>query len=444
MTEQFAAAVIGGACAGSEIAHCLAELDMDVYVFEQNPLPYGKIEDGLPRWHAKLQAKEMAAIDARLSHPRIHFVPQFKLGRDVSLAELREHWGFPLVVLATGAWRDRPLKVKGLDAVTDDSFLYQNPFVYWFNHYDEAQYNGPRFHVPPGPVIIGGGLASIDVAKICQFEQVIRALAAHGHNVEVIELEHHGIHKAAEKRGFTVEALGVKPARLYYRKRIIDMPLVPLGDAPTPEKLEKAKAVRQKLIANGANRYGFEVIELRSPVEVKTRDGSVTGVVFQKNQFDGSKLTRLEEYEEVPTELLISSIGSIPEIIDGLPLDGELFSWDNRFTGEMSGMPGVYCVGNAITGKGNIKDSYQNARRLGALIEAGLRDNAELDWEKIFATQRDEARRCAEKLAGYLKSMPPLTEAQRAAQKNRLEAAWAASGYGGDYAAWREQTLAAR
>ena len=43
-------AVVGAATAGSEIARILADRGALVIVFEQNPRPYGKIEDGLPRW----------------------------------------------------------------------------------------------------------------------------------------------------------------------------------------------------------------------------------------------------------------------------------------------------------------------------------------------------------------------------------------------------------
>ena len=48
-------AIFGGASAGSVAAELLAEHGVQVVVFEQNPRPYGKIEDGLPRWHAKLR-----------------------------------------------------------------------------------------------------------------------------------------------------------------------------------------------------------------------------------------------------------------------------------------------------------------------------------------------------------------------------------------------------
>jgi len=75
-----------------------------VAVIEQNPRPYGKIEDGLPRWHVALRRKEYQTIDGKLSQPNVDFVPLTGIGRDVGFRELTRDWGFSAVVLACGAW----------------------------------------------------------------------------------------------------------------------------------------------------------------------------------------------------------------------------------------------------------------------------------------------------------------------------------------------------
>ena len=68
-------AVIGGATAGAEVAGRLAERGVRVVVFEMNPRPFGKIEDGLPRWHVGLRQKEYETIREKLSRPGVEFVP---------------------------------------------------------------------------------------------------------------------------------------------------------------------------------------------------------------------------------------------------------------------------------------------------------------------------------------------------------------------------------
>lgn len=442
MDSQYIAAVIGGACSGSEIAAKLADLGLDVVVFDQNPLPYGKIEDGLPRWHAKLQTKEMRSIDQKFAHPRIHFVPNCKLGQDLLLKDLVEDWGIPLVVMANGAWRDRPLPISGAEKVTDDSFVYQNPFVYWFNHYHEANYDGPTYDVQPGAVVVGGGLASIDVAKICQFELVRAALAEKGHEAAIVSMDHYGVEKVCEGFGVEYASLGIRPARLFYRKRVEDMPLVPLGDNPTADKLAKAEKVRRKLIDNGIKRYGFEVFPLHSPAELVVEDGRVTGMTFDIMKRQDGKFVKTGEVSTVQTPMVISSIGSIPEPIRDVPMDGELYSWENRFTGEVSGYRGVYCVGNAITGRGNIKDSAKNARRLGEVIAAST--SGEFDYEQWFAIQKDEARAHVERMIDYLRDIEPMDDAVRERVSLKVASLQQAAGYEGDYAAWRDRILTAR
>ncbi len=127
--SRHAVVIVGGAVAGSEAAFQLANRGVLCVVIEQNDRPYGKIEDGLPRWHVDLRAQEEKRIDDKLNHPGVHFVPRTRLGHDLDLSEIRE-WGPSAIILALGAWRDRPFPVPGIDRFVGKGFLYQNPFVY--------------------------------------------------------------------------------------------------------------------------------------------------------------------------------------------------------------------------------------------------------------------------------------------------------------------------
>ncbi|MDX1648224.1 MAG: FAD-dependent oxidoreductase, partial [Myxococcota bacterium] len=138
-------AVIGGATAGAEIAARLAERGARVVVFEQNPRPYGKIEDGLPRWHVGLRRKEYENIVSKLEKPGVEFVPCTRIGRDVPMEAIGREWGFSAVVLACGAWRDRPLPVEGAEDYVGRGLIYQNPFIIWFNHAEEKGWEGEEY-----------------------------------------------------------------------------------------------------------------------------------------------------------------------------------------------------------------------------------------------------------------------------------------------------------
>src|SRR5258707_14669376 len=118
-TPRHVVAVVGAATAGAEIAHILAKRGAQVVVIEQNPRPYGKIEDGLPRWHVKQRKDEYEEINKRLDHPNIESVPMTRMGRELDFDDLRIGWELSGIVLTHRAWRDRPFPVEVTDRSID-------------------------------------------------------------------------------------------------------------------------------------------------------------------------------------------------------------------------------------------------------------------------------------------------------------------------------------
>src|ERR1700730_5803358 len=100
--RQHFVAIVGGAISGSVSAEILADHGIRVAVIEQNTRPYGKIEDGRPRWHGEERKQEYGRIDARMKKPQVSFVPSIKLGRDIEFEDLCNNWGFSAVILANG------------------------------------------------------------------------------------------------------------------------------------------------------------------------------------------------------------------------------------------------------------------------------------------------------------------------------------------------------
>lgn len=227
-------AIVGGAIAGSVAAEILAENGIHVVVIEQNERPYGKIEDGLPRWHREQREQEYSRIDARLRKPGIFFLPSTKLGRDLDFQDLCTNWGFSAVVLANGAWREREVGIPGAEEFIGKGLVYQNSFVYWYNHKNEVGYAGPRYQAPDDALVVGGGLASIDVVKILQLENYERALRARGVQTNLYELEKKGIPAVCKMYGIALGDLGVKGCLLIYRRREQDMPLAQPPENATP------------------------------------------------------------------------------------------------------------------------------------------------------------------------------------------------------------------
>jgi NADPH-dependent glutamate synthase beta subunit-like oxidoreductase len=354
-------AIVGGAVAGSEAAAVCAAKGAIPIVFEQGARPYGKIEDGLPRWHEKLRVKEYAKIDANLGGGAVVFVPETEVGQDLGWKKLYTELGFSAIVLANGAWRDRSLPIEGADAYDGRGLVYQNEFVYWFNHYADDGYEGPTFEIPDDVIVVGGGLASIDVVKIINLELYARALRDRGIDVDVVEMEIKGIPRTLEAHGVTTEELGIKGSTLYYRRRKEDMPLATMDD-PTAEQLAKLQAARVKVMDRVIRKYFVKFEPLCRPSSLLTDGDRLAGIRFQRTEVVDGRVRGLEGTEfDRYAPMVISSIGSIPRPIEGIPTRGELYHYDSWDTGELHGLPGVFGLGNVLTGKGNIRDSRANA-----------------------------------------------------------------------------------
>jgi ferredoxin--NADP+ reductase len=431
--------VVGGATAGAEVAGRLAERGVQVVVFEQNPRPYGKIEDGLPRWHHALRKKEYETIGEKLSRPGVHFVPRTKIGPDVGFRELVEEWGFSAVVLACGAWRDRPLPIEGADAYVGRGLIYQNPFIIWFNHAGEAAYDGPRFEPQDGALVVGGGLASIDVVKVLMLETTRARLAERGIEVAMLELEVKGIPKILAAHGLAFEDLGLAGCTLFYRRRIEDMPLMEAPEGATPERLEKVRKGRARILEKAVEKYRFHVEPLAAPEALLVEGGRLVGLRFRRTRMEGGRPVPTDETFERRGSCVISSIGSIPEPIPGIDMKGELFAFTDWDCGRLAAYPRVFSVGNVVTGKGNIVASRKHAAHVSeAAIEAflGLGPAGHAGEEALLAATGESH---AEKVVDALEKLDPLPAERLEAVLARVRGRQRAVGYGGGYRAWIEK-----
>ena len=432
-------AVVGAATAGSEIAHILAERDALVIVFEQNPRPYGKIEDGLPRWHVKQRKDEYEEINRRLDNLNIYYVPLTRMGRDLDFDELRERWGLSAVVLTHGAWRDRPFPVEDADQFVDRGLLYQNPLIHWFNHYLEKAYEGPRYDLAAGATVVGGGLASIDVVKVLQIETTLAALRARGIEEEMLRLEREGIEPVLKAHNLAWSDLGIAPCKLFYRRRVLDMPLSDIAPEAPPKRAEAMRQARIKILDKARRKYLFDFEERRVPTGLIIEDGRFVGVQMSHTEVADGRVRTLPDTEEpVRSGLTVSSIGSIPEPIPGIPQRGEVYEYADPAVGLLiDGATAIYAAGNVLTGKGNIKDSLESGTEIGTLVAErylGLADDG--SRTALAEGARAEAHQEGDKIAARIGQREPLPPNKVAEILFRVRKRQLSIGYEGNYRDW--------
>jgi len=431
---QHFVAVIGGAISGSVAAEILADQGIRVAVFEQNTRPYGKIEDGLPRWHVEQRKQEYARIDARMKKLNVYFIPSIKLGRDFDLPQLFK-WGFSAVILANGAWRDRELGVPEAEQYVGKGLVYQNPFIYWYNHKNEKDYSGACYETPDEAVVVGGGLASIDVVKVLQLENYERALRARGIQAGMHELEK-GIPEVCKAHGIKPEELGVKGCLLLYRRREQDMPLAQPPDNATPDQVAKTEMVRQKMLRLARDKYLFRFQDRRVTTGILVENGRLVGLKLAETKVEGRKAEPIPGSEqELRTPLVVSSIGSVPERLSGINMNGDYYTFAGKDVPRYTAVGRVFGVGNVVTGQGNIRVSLIHSQKVTKRVVdcmKGSNGNA----SAVVGSAEQQVASATEAIGKEIETIPPLSDDQVASVERQVHALQEKAGYTSDYDSW--------
>ena len=92
-------------------------------------------------------------------------------------------------------------------------------------------------------------------------------------------------------------------------------------------------------------------------------------MTFQRVDIQDGKLIDIEgDTVSIETELLISSIGSLPKETPGLPIVDNYLKTHSEFDWRVEGFEKVFAVGNVVTGRGNILESRKHGHEITDII----------------------------------------------------------------------------
>ncbi|MEU9112650.1 FAD-dependent oxidoreductase [Streptomyces sp. NPDC048483] len=157
-------AVIGSGPSGVYTAQSLVEQqavpDIEVYVLDRLPCPYGLVRYGVAPDHEKIKSLQ-GNLRTVLEHPQVHFLGNVEVGAPgLGLRELHEI--FHAVVFCVGAATDRHLGIPGENLPGSHS---ATDFVAWYSAHPDAA--AARFALAArSAVVIGVGNVAVDVARI--------------------------------------------------------------------------------------------------------------------------------------------------------------------------------------------------------------------------------------------------------------------------------------
>jgi ferredoxin/flavodoxin---NADP+ reductase len=358
MTPPLRVAVVGAGPAGIYAADILTTKDPEasVDIFDRLPTPYGLIRYGVAPDHPRIKAI-IVALHRVMSSERIRFIGNVHVGVDVKVDELRHY--YDAVIFATGAERDRSLRISGEDLRR--SYGAADFVAFYDSHPDREQ--TWDLSEQRSVAVVGVGNVGLDVARM---------LARTADELLSTDIPPH-VHAALADS--TITDIHMFARRGPAQAKFTPVELRELGHSPNvqvvvaPEGMEFDEESEAALSRSTSLRVVVDVLSdwamrdpkpgphrrihlhfLENPVEILGSDGSVVGLRTERQELTGDGTVRgTGEFTEWDVQAVYRAVGYRSEAIEDLPFDtfrlvlpnegGRLLDLD----GEQ--MPGLYATG---------------------------------------------------------------------------------------------------
>ncbi|MCW2676735.1 MAG: fprA [Modestobacter sp.] len=350
-------AVIGAGPAGIYAAEALAGQDdvpVAVDLIDRLPTPFGLVRHGIAPDHLKMRALR-ETLHRTLDDERVRFVGNVEIGSDLTLEELRRH--VDAVVYTYGAAGDRRLGIEGEEL---PGSLAATDVVAWYCGHPDADRPLVEAAVARARdvVVIGVGNVALDVARV---------LSRSPGELATTDMPQHVLDALAAAPVGRVTVLGRRgPAQATFTTQEL-RELDTLTDATVlvdPADLELDPAAEEamgRLVARNlavlrgwtghVGSPGRVSLRLRfhaRPVRLLGRD-RVTGVEVERTTVDADgRATGTGEFEVLPADLVVRSVGYRGHPLPGLPVDersGTVPNEGGRVLRAGTVSPGEYVAG---------------------------------------------------------------------------------------------------
>ncbi len=391
-------AIVGSGPAGYYTAEAAVKKWGDearIDVFDMLPVPFGLIRTGVAPDHQSIKGVSRRYEKTAIGDT-VRFVGNIAIGRDVSIEELQSL--YDAVILATGAPKDRLLRIDGSDA---ENVIGSAAFVGWYNGHPEFANLNPDLSGRHA-VVVGMGNVALDVARILSKTEdefagsdiVTHALDAlrNSRLESVTILGRRGPHQIM----MTPKELGelLQLERASPQVESADLP--PLDDDAVLEPgMRKSVTLLREFAAIPPNIHGEKPIAIEfdffaSPKAIDVTDGRATGVVVERTVVEAGRAIGTGETYRIPADIVITCIGYETSPIEGVPFDERA----GRFANDQGRiLPGLYCVGWAKRGPSgtigtNRPDGYSVIDIVDEDIGSGHRRRGREGFDDLAAERR--------------------------------------------------------
>ena len=351
-------AIVGAGPAGIYAADILLKheraFEVSIDLFEQLPAPYGLVRYGVAPDHPRIKGI-VNALREVLDSGDIRVFGNVRYGADITLDDLKRHYN--AVIFSTGAVRDAPLELPGIDA---HGSYGAADFVSWYDGHPDVPREWPL--EAQSVAVIGNGNVALDVARM---------LAKHPEDLlptEVPDNVYAGLQASPVTDVHVFGRRGpmqVKFTPLELRElgelRDVDMIVHDEDFDYDPASRDAITSNKQLTVIDriftqwrsretGSASRRLHLHFYARPVEVLTTDGAVSGFRYERTEPDGQGGVRgTGEFREVEVQALYRAVGYFGSPLDGIPFDerhgvipnheGQVLDDDNNQ------LPGVYATG---------------------------------------------------------------------------------------------------
>lgn len=351
-------AIVGAGPSGFYAADPLLKADKEVVVdmYDRLPTPFGLVRGGVAPDHEKIRL--VTKVYERIaSQPGFNFYGNIKIGRDVAVPELQQH--YDAIIFACGAESDRRMNIPGEDL---EGSYTATAFVGWYNGHPD--YRDCAFRLDQEvAVIIGVGNVAMDVARV---------LAKTVDELRYTDMAQHALDALNESKVKQVHVVGRRgPAQAKFTPKelkemgglaacdpVVDPDTLQLNTASYEEMSDAGRRRNIELLTEYAERepdpkkpkrmyFHF----LRSPKAIRGEQ-QVEAIVLEKNRLEGlafeQRCMGTGETLELPCGLVFRSIGYRGKPIPGMPFQDKYGVFPNEDGRVLEGdapRPGAYVVG---------------------------------------------------------------------------------------------------
>ena len=319
-------AIIGSGPAGFYTAAALIDsgVDISIDIIERLPTPFGLIRGGVAADHQTTKNISKKFEKTALMN-QVRFYGNVEIGRDISLAELREM--YDAVVLAQGAPVDRVLNIPGAGKA---GVFGAAAFVGWYNAHPDFRTLNPDLGVQAAAVI-GVGNVAIDIARLLSRSDKGLAVtdlpdyaetAMSGSPIKDVYL--FGRRGPVEAKFTNVELREMGNLSECVPQVKAEQLPDGVGDLSDRDKrlkernLENLRQFSERHPDEKPNRVHFEFFA--APVEILGTD-KVEGIRLERTRVEDDRAVGSGEFFNVACGLVVSAIGYRGTPLDGAPFD---------------------------------------------------------------------------------------------------------------------------